>query len=353
MINQYRLNSIMGRNQRPGIPTPGMGSVGPNMPTASPRTNVGAETGGGSAQGPNDRASHFYQELKRIREESSPGITAYKQALTEMPQEEDYKPNWLTRIASGLSGFGAGMKDPARGVETAVNINRSGYRNAMEAYSNKIAGLEQQAQMEQKDLDTKAEMVQNAMKYGLDYEKYVTERDAKESEKQAREKTAEASMIRAKATARPGYDHFDQADGSILYVNKNDPADRYTVDAKTVNAGLLSEQQKRTKIQQQQANTSAGQLGVAQGQLGVAQERQKTYDKNVDSLIENRGDSGFIAPSAQKSARDLALSELMTDRTWSEFLAPDVESDDFTQEEWKRFETAVQRKVQEIQTRRK
>src|SRR5262245_63742935 len=87
---------------------------------------------------PVSSSSRFYDELQRIRNEATPGLTAYKEALNRMPTPEEYKPNWLTRIASGLSGFSAGARDAGKGIEVAMGLNRAPYRHAMEEYSDRL-----------------------------------------------------------------------------------------------------------------------------------------------------------------------------------------------------------------------
>jgi hypothetical protein len=80
-------------------------------------------------------------------------MDAYRSALAEAPQAADYRPSWATRIAAGLGGISAGMKDAGEGVKVAYATNRMPYTTALSDYKARIDPLEAAAKIESSDSD--------------------------------------------------------------------------------------------------------------------------------------------------------------------------------------------------------
>jgi len=304
-------------------------------------------------------SSRFYNEMERIRNMDTPGITAYKQALGEMPTPDQYKPNWLTRIASGLSGFSAGMKDAGAGIKTAMALNRAPYEQAMEEYTNRLGGLKEQSVLEQADRASRMSAIQKAAELGLKYEDFAAKRGEAEALQRSRDVTAGAAATRAKAYADslnlPNYEKEPQEDGSLLVWNKKNPADRSIIPAHTVAAGALKVSKQRAATAQEAVGVSRGQLGVAQTNAETNKKAQAATQRNIDSQIQTRASlvGNLQTPAAQKTARELAADELFTDPTWREFLEAGATPDDFTPEAYSLFKEALDNKTNEILSKRK
>jgi hypothetical protein len=366
MLRSMRMNSVLGgggaappmspwkRNLMGQSPTPMRDQ--PPMPSfdLSPMQDVEEPVA------PRSSSSRFYDELQNIRNEGTPGLTAYKEALNEMPTPDQYKPNWLTRIASGLSGFSSGMKDAGKGIQTAMSLNRAPYEQAMEEYSGRLGTLKEQAGMESEDRDTRLKSVQDAWEMGLKYEDFERKKEETAAKIETDRITANSAQTRAQAYAQaqgnPDTASVTQADGSVLVYNKKDPSQTWKLPANSIEAARLRDREKQTQIQ-------AGNLGVAQtqaqtsrdvgmGNLKVAQDREAREGQNTKSLIDYRQSrpSPNMTPSAQKSARDLAVTELADDPTWARF-ATAKDPSDFSAEDWQDYQEELADRIAEIQRR--
>lgn len=299
---------------------------------------------------PQDEGSRYYDEMTRLQDTMGPGLKAYKEYLTQLPQREDYKPSVWTRVAAGLSGMSAGFRNPAEGIKTAQDLNMSNYRNAMIDYANKGKGLAEQANMEQDELDSKIKALQNARAMGLKYDEFKLKQLEAERKNQVDRMNAGANVRRADAawaTAnKKDYIGTPQQDGSTLYTNKSDPNDKVLVGGKSV---------------------AAGQLGVARGNLANSVRRTDIFDRS-ERDANNRGwtslsiqneraknglNSHIPTPNEQQDATDNALREMSKDPDFSDFITtdaqgyPDYVADDGT-EEYKIFLDALKAKTDEI-----
>jgi O-succinylbenzoate synthase len=143
----------------------------------------------------------FYDEIERIRNSAGPGISAYRNALNEVPQQEEYAPDKWTRVAAGLSGLSAGMKDAGEGIRVAQGLNSSNYRQAMAEYNNRLGTLQEQADMEREDMNTRMTGLYKARELGLKYDEYQQKRDESLRLDATRTITANAAMKSAEARA--------------------------------------------------------------------------------------------------------------------------------------------------------
>jgi len=103
----------------------------------------------------------------------TPALDEYRSYLKTSPQAADYKPNWLERIASGLAGASVGYRDPAKGVETAMGMNRSKYDNALKNYYAQAGPLKEAAGIERESQQDRYKAVIDAQKSRQDYMDYV------------------------------------------------------------------------------------------------------------------------------------------------------------------------------------
>ena len=353
LMDSYRLNSIMGGQrknpyQRIGFDNPG-----------APETPIGAR--GTSFQQPEiqiptedeDDSSRYYRMIQDIRAEKTPGMTAYKTALQNRPQEEEYKPNAWTRTASALSGFSAGLKDAGKGITTAMGLNREPYRRAMEEYEGELGGLEQQAGMEQDERESRMEAIRDASRMGLEHQKFLESNrhnqaleGTAQQNSQSTRMQAEAATSRAQTAAaalrQQGWKTEPQTDGSILAYNPL-TNERKTIAGDSLGAGNLRNSRANTQISREQL------------QRGLNQDQVNNYYRDADLSIRSRTTDANAnkpaTPAAQTSARELALDRLMHHPKFAKFISTDdnpVGPDDFTPEQWSTFQETLKALEAEI-----
>jgi hypothetical protein len=348
LMDSYRLNSIMGGKR--------LGPYKGNFSTPdAPETPIGPK--GVSFQQPaiqiptddEDDSSRYYRMIQDIRNEQTPGMTAYKTALQNRPQEEEYKPNAWTRTASALSGFSAGLKDAGKGITTAMGLNREPYRRAMEEYQGELSGLEEQAGMEQDERESRMEAIRDASRMGLEHQKFLQQGQHNRALEGTAAENARANIMRAEASARPTYS-LQATQGGFLAVNSKDPSDTKVIAAKTPQDAQLEVSRMNAQTSRMQANTSAGQL-----QRGLNQDQVNNYYRDADLSIRSRTADANAnkppTPASQTSARELALDKLMMHPKWSKFVGTKDEPkgpNDFTPEQWNTFQETLRALEEEI-----
>jgi hypothetical protein len=300
-FENFRRTNILSPRQQP--PTP-------------PRTNpLGAGFFRPQEQQQQESQTDPYSDEMQNLLKPSPGLSAYKQYLTTMPNREDYKPGAYTRIASALSGAAAGLRDPGKGIETAMNLNQSAYRSAMEDYANRGVGLKETAGIEQDERAAQIKAIQEARAMGLKYDefKYKQLHDAETTNQKWEEIQTARQRAQAyiKKMGEQNYDRVENEDGSAVYVNKANPSDRIVMPAtpgvRPLGAARLANEQAQTRISGYNANTQRGQLGVSQA--------NSWWNMNQPPSAATPGD--------QASAMDLALKTLVRDPRWSQFVTID------------------------------
>lgn len=299
-----------------------------------------------------DDGSQYFDEIMNVRNSAGPGLSAYRQALQERPNPEDHKPGWFTRIASGLSGFGAGMRDAGEGIRVAQDLNQSGYRRAMEDYGTRLGTLKESADIEQAEAENTIKAIAQARALGLKYDEFklkqeeaLHKRNMDSYNAESTRMTAGAAVERAKAYAqqlgRPDYNYEPQQDGSLLAINKNNPADRKIIPAKTIASAQL-------KVNQSNAQSNRISAEASRTNAQTNSSRGEQYKRNVDSLIKYR-DSRTTpggkpnSPQAQKTATDLALEKMFMNPEFRQFVNFDggyydaADPEDFDPEEYELF----------------
>jgi hypothetical protein len=353
-IRDYRLRSMLG----PQASAPRQFDYSFGQPTPPRRPSFDFDQGPtqlgdlGPEAPQQNNASRFYDEMERIRNMDTPGISAYKGALQEMPTQEQYKPNWLNRIASGLSGFSAGMKDAGRGIETAMSLNRAPYEAAMEQYQSKLGGLKEQALMEEKDRQTRMKSMMDAAQLGIDYEDLQRKQNLDlanigigQTRAGAAVTAAEAAQQRAQAASRNQYD-YTPVQGGFMVTNKFDPSDSKVIPARTIQDAQLA-------VSQQNARSAATSAGAAVTNAAANTSRAATYAAHPPNSA-----SQFVAPGAQLSARDLALEQMADDPAFAKFFAKgwfgkqsDITS--FSKEDQQDYLDELADRIAEIESRKR
>lgn len=119
----------------------------------------------------NPRGGGFMDSL-RSAYGKTPALDEYRSFLQNSPNSEDYKPNWMTRIAAGLSGAAAGFRNPGEGVKVAQDINRSKYDYALKDYYSKAAPLKEAAGIEREGMQDRVKALLEGRKTQMDYLDY-------------------------------------------------------------------------------------------------------------------------------------------------------------------------------------
>lgn len=257
-----------------------------------------------------DSSSRFLQAMEQLRGNPGKAVSAYQSALGEVPNREEYKPNWLTRIASGLSGFSSGLKDAGKGIQVAQDINSSDYKNAMSDYSNRLGTLKEQADIEQDDTKLQLEGLKSAWGAGLNYDKYLDQKRATDSLVTRRETQNQNDATRLSLDQKrfdleaAGNYTYTPVQGGILAQNSKDPKKNITIP------GVKTIQE--------------AQLGVSRWLAQQGSDRTEAYLENTASQIAEREEpkaGDFIAPGAMNSAADGVDAEMELEPRWSQFFS--------------------------------
>ncbi len=246
----------------------------------------------------------------------SPGLLAYKEYLSTTPNREDYKPSGWNRAAAAMGGFSAGLKDAGQGIHVAQTMNETPYRNALEDFATRGHGLKETAGIEQDDRANQVKVLQQARAMGLDYDKLMLEeKKFGVTSKQGQEKI-DIDRMRAEAyiadKQRKGYDTIKLANGSVLFTNKNDPSDRYTMTPQEMGGGTIEGAQ--LGISGMNAQTSRMQAITGQNaQQEGAYQNYWTRNRPAEAP----------RPDDTTKSYDFAMERLSQDPTFAEFFKDD------------------------------
>lgn len=112
----------------------------------------------------------------------TPALTRYQDYIQNFPQQQDYQGGIGTKILAAIAGFASGMKDPASGIKTSLDIMQTPYRNAVSQYGLMEGPLRQAASLEDKALGDKIAWVKaqqqmqvEKMRAGLEGQKFGLE----------------------------------------------------------------------------------------------------------------------------------------------------------------------------------
>jgi hypothetical protein len=281
----------------PSLPSPAFPNPTRSNPLAAPN----------AARPPASESERYFNAIQNIRG-NQPASSAYKQALTEIPNAAEYRPSGWRRLASMIAGGAMGATgNAALGVQSARTINEYPYQTALEQYQTKLGGLQSAAELERSDVESQIGALEKAYSYGLDYNKYLETKAHNEAMEQTAQQRAETAD---KVASNPDYEFIQMPDG-VKAVDKKGIQKPFFIPGETI-GGM------NARSQRMQAVTGQGQLAVAQrnaavneGQLGVAQQRADIYQEATDIS----GRQADIAAAAQRT-NAFRTSEQVTD--WRE-----------------------------------
>lgn len=154
-------------------------------------------------------SSEPYERYKKLLGTEAPGLDMLRRHEGERPNEGDYKANFGQKLLASIAGFGAGVKDPARGIQTARGLLREPYERDYERWSGMndsvskratMADAEYNKQLQSSGNDVREERLrQNLERQAVDQEKA---RRLQEQENARRIANDEQSALRGQETLK-------------------------------------------------------------------------------------------------------------------------------------------------------
>ena len=250
---------------------------------------------------------------------------AYREHIGKMPKQEEYAPSRGRRLGGALAAAAAAYKNPVAGAAIGEQITGAPYRNAIDSWQMKGAGLKEQANIESQDVKSQIEYIKRIQEQ--QQQERQERRDIRRldiDEMRARtDQTYRQAMINNMATQ--GWQSMVGADGNRILYKPGEPTQNLGPDI----AGRTAANAERgTDISEYNAMTGRGQLGVSQANLGmrgqefghrVAQDQILNQDRalgrdiqqqNTDISRQNAGAAGYVNAGEVFTANALAAQEV-------------------------------------------
>jgi hypothetical protein len=227
-----------------------------------------------------------------------PALDAYSSYLKQAPQAQDYQPSKWERLAAGLSGAAAGFKDPAKGIATAMSLNRSRYNTAMEDYQNMAKPMAEAANLERLGISDRA-------KYMSDVNDLMYKQQTLERQRSVDKETA-AWHNRTAGNAEK------QTDWNITYGQK-----RLSNEDRNFNS-LSAYQKGNLTLGAYNAQTNRAGVGVAQQNADTNQDRAQTeWFKSTQQPYHAGPSSHDVSTALQDTMANMS-------KTHTELVEPDA-----------------------------
>lgn len=272
----------------------------------------------------------YAADMGKIYGTKGPAQSAYIGALSQQPNRADYKPGVMSRIGAALTGFGAGVHNPAQGYEAARNVLETPYNRAMSDYSTRLKGLDEAAKLERFSSEDQLKALSAARALGLNYEKFKSRESSdketldfknRQLEQQGNIATGKLKVSQARADAyiqdkvSKKYKEIPQRDGSIIMINMQDPSDVKHVDADTIAAGNL-------RVREMNAGTAARRATIGErAQASTEQDRLARQVLN-NSKFEQLQKDKKLTPQGMQKATDNVLRVMVTDPRFAKYVKP-------------------------------
>lgn len=254
---------------------------------------------------------------------NEPSFSAMKALFDHLngaPKREDYSLSKMGKFAAALSGAAAGFKNPAQGVQIAMQMNESPFRRAREEYDAKMPALELAANMENaaygRDLSYQKMM--------RDYFGANADRDIKRGELSVKERELEETIannlrdyeLNKQRYASDGYKEFTDDKGDTYLFNPS------TNDKKLIGRSIKSREVKALESNAASnrigANASATSASAAAKNAETNASRLRDIDVPVSKANIKRDEEAISAsqdidPQEQLYAQALAAREVMAE----------------------------------------
>ena len=266
----------------------------------------------------------FAQALERMR--GGQAGTAYREHIGKMPTREAYAPSQTRRIGGALAAAAGAFNNPKMGAEIGDQIINAPYRNALESWQMKGAGLKEQADIESQDVKSQIEWVKRMQ--DQQRAEAVESRDIRRLELDEERARTDKMYRQAQIDnfANQGWVKDTDAQGNTVMIHPSTGEQR--------NFGPSIEGRKVANTERA-TNISAGQLGVSQGNLGMRgqefnykmgqdainnalNERRvatgergaATGEYRADIAAQNAGAAGFVNAGETFTANAMAAQEV-------------------------------------------
>ena len=250
---------------------------------------------------------------------------AYREHIGNMPTPEAYAPSKMRRLGGALVAGAASFNDPKRGAELGRDIIDAPYKNALDSWSMKGAGLKEQANIEQDDATSQLNYMKavrqaqvdketqelNRRKVDIDQEQANTNRIYREAQIEDMENN---DWI--KDTDALGNTVLYHPDGRVKNMGPS-MAGRQQADRErgTAYQGM------NAQTNRIQANTGIGNLNQRQAEFGYRQGQdaiQNQFDERrvanseygTDITAANAGAAGFVNAGENFTANAMAAQEV-------------------------------------------
>jgi len=130
-----------------------------------------------------------------------PSLDRYNQFLQDAPKAEDYRPSKWERLASGLAGISEGFKSPAKGIATALALNRSRYTTAMSDYQDMAKPMAEAATIERQGIADKSKYIMDVNDLMYKQQQLSRQRDVDRETSQWHNRTATTAETVARNNA--------------------------------------------------------------------------------------------------------------------------------------------------------
>lgn len=265
-----------------------------------------------------DETDPIMSALSKLR--GGQAANAYREHISKMPTQQEYAPSKTRRFGGALAAAAGAFNDPKMGAAIGEQIIGAPYRNALEGWQMKGAGLKEQANIESSDVKSQLEYVKairqaqlDAKKYGLD-ERNVAATELRAQTDVARQKAQEDNY------ARQGWTFYDTADG--MRVGDNTTTGEHKIFGPSLAGRTAANAERGTNIAGYNAETGRIQAGTAQANLGMRGQEfgfaQEMGRGNLAARQEglrqsgmNAGSAGFVPAGEQYGAEAMATAEAL------------------------------------------
>lgn len=278
-----------------------------------------------------------YSRLRDLYQPRTDISQLYSQVLQQTPQFTGVStPRKIGAVAAGAL---LGLNNPNLGLQVAHNIGYGPYERQVEQYNNRIRALSQGAAEEDRynqnqrilALDTIGKE-QNQAKIAETERKNLAAEELKKEDQKIRQQRADAYQYR---TEHPNYEAKVLADGSLLYVNPQNPSDQQKFNVK-VNELTLSDREALIRAQgaESRATKATPSGGSSQPRYQIVQpldadgkpngppvriniDTTETQPVNIGGFTKappRAANTSSSSPTAQLAAQRLAVSKLIQER---------------------------------------
>jgi hypothetical protein len=288
--------------------------------------NRGSTTPGRAPSGPvSEEADNDPVSIAMKRLQGGQASNAYREHITKLPTREEYAPSQTRRIGGALAAAAAGFNDPKMGAYVGEQIINAPYRNAMESWQTKGAGLKEQADIEKDDATSQLNYVKAVRQQQVDAETQALARrkvDIDEEQAATNRMYREAQIGKMKTE---GFREMTDPEGNVILYH---PDGRQQNMGPSIEGRKVANQERATNISAYgaetgriNANTGIGNLnqrGVEFGQrqaqdeiANAARDRQLNISQqNADQSGMNAGSAGFVNAGEVFTANAMAAQEV-------------------------------------------